>query len=300
MIINDRVVNNTDPKDRNLAFVFQSIALFPHMTVRRNIRFGLDMQTDLSGENKQERVEDAAATLGIRELLDRSPGQLSGGQQQRVALGRAMVMKPAAFLLDEPFSALDANLRDEMQTEVKRLQRELNTAMVFVTHDQEEAMTLGDTIVVMNDGKIQQAATPYEIYNDPANRFVAGFIGSPSTNFIQARVTDRSGVTVAADEFELSVPEEHRDVLVNRAREDVELAVRPENVALCDPGDGLFDATVSVVEPQGENDVVYLEGPDTEMRATSGQQVVEKGDEVGVSIGEDEFWVFGSSGERLV
>ena len=189
-------VTKAKPKDRDLAFVFQSIALFPHMSVRENIQFGLNMKGDVSNEEKAKRVKDAAEILGIGDLLDRSPSELSGGQQQRVSLGRAMVMEPAAFLLDEPFSALDANLRDQLQTEVKQLQRQLDTAMIFVTHDQEEAMSLGDYIVVMNNGHIQQVASPHEIYNDPKNRFVASFIGSPSTNMLDCVVAERDGAIV--------------------------------------------------------------------------------------------------------
>ncbi|MFC7231638.1 ABC transporter ATP-binding protein [Saliphagus sp. GCM10025308] len=183
IVIDGEDVTEKKPKDRDLAFVFQSIALFPHMSVRRNIRFGLDMKTDLPPEEKADRVEEAAEILGISELLDRKPGALSGGQQQRVSLGRAMVIQPEAFLLDEPFSALDANLRDQMRVEVQRLQSKLNIAMIFVTHDQQEAMMLADKLVVMNDGEIAQVGTPDEIYHDPQTQFIAEFIGSPSTNF---------------------------------------------------------------------------------------------------------------------
>ena len=260
ILIGDEDVTDTKPKGRDLAFVFQSIALFPHMTVRENMRFGLDMKTDLSAEEKEERIQRAADILGIPELLDRKPGALSGGQQQRVSLGRAMVIEPEAFLLDEPFSALDANLRDQMRVEVKKLQRELETSMIFVTHDQEEAMTLGDRIVVMNDARIMQIGSPNDIYNEPANLFVAGFIGSPAMNFIAGDVvadgfsSDMGNVEVEFDPANAGVDVGAR----------VTAGVRPEDVYPAEQADELAHPTqritvrTDVLEPMGDEIFVYL------------------------------------------
>jgi len=290
------------PKDRNLAFVFQSIALYPHMSVRKNMRFGLDMKSDLSKSEKNKRVEEAAELLGLEGMLDRKPSELSGGQQQRVSLGRAMVIEPAAFLLDEPFSALDANLRDQMRVEVKKLQRRLNTAMVFVTHDQEEAMTLGDKIVIMNSGRIQQVGSAHDIYNNPANQFVAQFIGSPSTNVFEATVVaDGDGLAVETDFFTISLPDEQvtgNDLTDGHA---VSLGVRPEYMEL-NSDVSKFTAEVSVVEPRGDTDAVYLMVDDEEIRAITSQgEIDEDVDSVPVNVRPENVWVFDSvSGDRLL
>lgn len=298
--IGDEDITTEKPKNRNLAFVFQSIALFPHMSVRKNIRFGLDMKGDFPEEERKNRVQNAAEILGITELLDRSTDELSGGQQQRVSLGRAMVMDPAAFLLDEPFSALDANLRDQLQTEVKQLQRELNTAMVFVTHDQEEAMSLGDKIVVMDDGRIQQVGSPYDIYNEPANQFVAEFIGSPSTNFISCSVVETAdGIGLESDHFSVSLPDSETATLGNHISERVSLGVRPEDLVL-DSDNPLFEAYIDVVEPQGTLDTVHLDLGNYPLRATTDQGKVASQRKVAVSFKTDELWVFDEGGERLV
>ncbi|RMF85417.1 MAG: ABC transporter ATP-binding protein, partial [Nitrospinota bacterium] len=180
--IKGRNVTRLAPKDRNLAFVFQDTTLFPHLNVRRNISFGLDMRKTHSKPEIARRVQEVAQLLHLEALLDRKPDQLSGGQAQRVALGRAIVMEPDAFLMDEPLANLDAALRVEMRTEIKRIQRKLGTSTIFVTHDQEEALSLGDTIAVMNDGVVQQVGSPYDIYHRPANIFVGTFIGSPPLN----------------------------------------------------------------------------------------------------------------------
>lgn len=287
------------PKDRDLAFVFQDIALFPHMTVRENIRFGLDMATNLPGDEKETRVRESAEMLGIGDMLDRKPAELSGGQQQRVSIGRAMVTEPAAFLLDEPFSALDANLRDRLRTEVKRLQRELERAMIFVTHDQEEAMTLGDKIVVMNNGDIMQRGTPYEVYNEPVNRFVAEFIGSPSTNFFTCRAKRaHSHITLESDLFTATLnrpwPAELSD------EETVVLGVRPEHFIL-DSNDPLFDASIEVIEPHGPNDAIYLSVDDFEMTAITTQNQVSQSDSpLPINFNRDYVWVFNEDGARVI
>src|SRR6476659_8851779 len=185
--IGGRVVNDVPPKDRDIAMVFQSYALYPHMTVRENMEFGLKIRKT-PREEMNRRVNEAAQILGIMEFLDRKPKQLSGGQRQRVALGRAIVRKPAVFLFDEPLSNLDAKLRGQMRGEIKKLQSRLKTTTVYVTHDQVEAMTMGTRIAVMKDGRIQQIGEPLEIYDRPANLFVAGFVGTPPMNFLPARV----------------------------------------------------------------------------------------------------------------
>lgn len=290
------------PKDRNLAFVFQSIALYPHMSVRKNIRFGLDMKSDLSKSEKNERVEEAAELLGLEGMLDRKPSALSGGQQQRVSLGRAMVIEPAAFLLDEPFSALDANLRDSMRVEVKKLQRRLNTAMVFVTHDQEEAMTLGDKIVIMNDGRIEQVGSAYDIYNEPANQFVAQFIGSPSTNLFESTVVaDGDGVEVETDLFTVSFTDEQVAGTDLNDGQAVSLGVRPEYVEL-DGETSKFTAELSVVEPRGNTDAVYLLAGGQELTAVTTQgEIGEDIESVPVDVRAENVWLFDAeSGDRLL
>jgi multiple sugar transport system ATP-binding protein len=295
-------VTHAKPKDRDLAFVFQTIALFPHMSVRKNIRFGLDMKTDLSKSERNQRVDEVAELLGIEELLDRSPSELSGGQQQRVSLGRAMVMEPAAFLLDEPFSALDANLRDKMRVEVKKLQRELETAMIFVTHDQEEAMTLGDKIVVMDDGQIQQIGTASEIYNEPGNLFVAQFIGSPSTNIFDCTVsTDSEGfVTLSSSVFDLELTADRSDDLRVSNGDEVRLGVRPESLELSETEAGLFDARIEVIEHHGDRDAVHLLADGKEYTAVTPQNQFEgREQDVSVSFDRDAFWLFDAEGERL-
>ncbi|TKX77976.1 ATP-binding cassette domain-containing protein, partial [Halorubrum sp. SD626R] len=183
-------MNEQGPAERDIAMVFQSYALYPHMTVRQNMRFGLEESTDLSDEEMDGRVDETAELLDITELLDRKPGALSGGQRQRVALGRAIVREPKAFLMDEPLSNLDAKLRSQMRTELQQLQADLDTTTVYVTHDQTEAMTMGDRIAILDAGELQQVATPLEAYHRPANQFVAGFIGEPSMNFIDCATED--------------------------------------------------------------------------------------------------------------
>lgn len=288
------------PKDRNLAFVFQSIALFPHKSVRENIRFGLDMSSDMSKSEKNESVEDIAEMLGIETMLDRKPSALSGGQQQRVSLGRAMVMEPAAFLLDEPFSALDANLRKKMQTEVKELQRRLKTPMVFVTHDQEEAMAIGDKIVVMNDGHVQQIGSPYAVFNEPANQFVANFIGSPSANLFESRMRQSTdGHTLENDLFSLPIDKELDSTAQNL--DTVTLGIRPQYVNVTDAGDALITGDVTLVEPQGDRDTVYFDVNGHEFRTVVPQNTVTADqNEVGLDIDRDKFWIFDPAGERLL
>jgi len=292
-------VTTKQPKDRDVAFVFQDITLFPHMSVEENIRFGLDLKTDLSADEKEEKVHNVAEMLGISDLLDRKPSALSGGQQQRVSLGRAMIMDPAAFLLDEPFSALDANLRDQMRVEVKKLQRELEKSMVFVTHDQEEAMTLGDRIVIMNEGQIQQIGTPHEIYNEPANQFVAEFIGSPSTNLLPCTLTDDDdGITLSHKTFTVRLTGDEAADLSKFDGQEVTLGIRPEHLRL--EGEQLLSATVEVIEPHGDRDAVYLTTGDTELTAlTTAGRITEEEASIAVDFDLERLWLFDADGERI-
>jgi len=252
--IGNRVVNDLPPKDRDIAMVFQNYALYPHMTVYDNMAFGLKMRKFPKAEI-QKRVQDAAEILGIQELLKRKPRQLSGGQRQRVAVGRAIVRHPQVFLFDEPLSNLDAKLRVQMRVELKRLHNRLETTAIYVTHDQVEAMTLGDRVVVMKDGWIQQVGEPLELYGRPRNRFVAGFIGSPAMNFMETTVADGAGALwVECAGLRLRVPAERSARLAGKRRQAVVLGIRPEDLhpaTAADHADLTCEAVVDVVEPLG-------------------------------------------------
>src|SRR5438128_170826 len=224
--IGDRMVNQVPPRDRDVAMVFQSYALYPHMSVYENMAFGLSLRKMAKAEI-QRRVNEAAAILGIEELLKRKPRQLSGGQRQRVALGRAIVRHPQVFLFDEPLSNLDAKLRVQMRVELKRLHDRLETTAIYVTHDQVEAMPLGDRVVVMRDGWVQQVGDPMELYNEPANRFVAGFIGSPAMNFADVRIAAENGSLWAeGDGIRLKVPGSMADRVGAHAGKEVTFGIR--------------------------------------------------------------------------
>jgi multiple sugar transport system ATP-binding protein len=257
--IGDRVVNDVPPKDRDIAMVFQSYALYPHMTVRQNLEFGLKIRKTPKAEMNR-LVDEAAQTLGITELLDRKPKQLSGGQRQRVALGRAIVRKPAVFLFDEPLSNLDAKLRVQMRAEISTLQKRLQTTTVYVTHDQIEAMTMGDRIAVMNKGELQQVGTPLEVYEQPETLFVASFIGTPPMNFLPATISD-GGATVTASGFKLPVPAAFRAAAAGKDGVKVVLGLRPENIreAGRDAEGDLVPITVTAefVEPLGHEVIVH-------------------------------------------
>jgi multiple sugar transport system ATP-binding protein len=255
IVLGGRSINDEQPKDRDIAMVFQSYALYPHMTAKENMSFGLEESTDLSGDDIGERVEESAATMGIEDLLERKPGELSGGQQQRVALGRAIVRDPEVFLLDEPLSNLDAKLRSSMRTELQRLQEDLDVTTVYVTHDQTEAMTMGDRIAILDGGRLQQVGTPLECYHEPANLFVAGFIGEPSMNFFE---TDVESGTLVGENFEYPLSEDTRADIGDANR--VTLGVRPEDIELVGTveNDHDFRTVVDVVEPVGSDNNVYL------------------------------------------
>ncbi len=264
--IGERVINNVPPKDRDIAMVFQNYALYPHMTVYKNMAFALKLRR-FSKKEIDDRVRQAGKILGIENLLERKPRELSGGQRQRVAVGRAIVRQPAAFLFDEPLSNLDAKLRVEMRAELKSLHRRLQTTTIYVTHDQEEAMTLGDRIVVMKDGLIQQCGAPLEVYDEPSNRFVAGFVGTPPMNFLDGQLVGE-GETIYFDgsDFRITIPADVKPLVSQRLGEPVVLGLRPEAMAL--HGEGRFagqqntiPAKVNVVEPLGEKMDIYASTP---------------------------------------
>jgi multiple sugar transport system ATP-binding protein len=274
--IGGRVVNEVHPKDRDIAMVFQNYALYPHMTVYKNMAFALSLR-GVPKVEIERRVREAARTLGIEELLDRKPRALSGGQRQRVAVGRAIVREPKAFLFDEPLSNLDAKLRVTTRAELKALHMRLKTTTVYVTHDQEEAMTLGDRVVVMSKGVIQQAGTPLEVYRRPANRFVASFVGTPPMNFISGTLV-REGSDLyfqdgppGPDAMRLRVARAHAAKLWSHADRDVVLGLRPQ--AIREAGDGaqpegsILDLAVQVIEPLGDSMDIFA-------AAARGQRIV--------------------------
>src|SRR4051812_37911381 len=247
------LVNDIPPKDRDIAMVFQNYALYPHMTAYENMAFGLKLRKYPPSEIKQ-RVHEAAEILGIQELLQRRPKALSGGQRQRVAVGRAIVRKPKVFLFDEPLSNLDAKMRVQMRTEIIKLHTRLQATMIYVTHDQVEAMTMGDRIVVMKDGLIQQVADPLSLYNMPTNKFVAGFMGSPSMNFLDGTLVKKStGFFFSEETFQVKMPEEMAPSLKGRTGKEITLGMRPEDIydkvyASNASPDNTITATVEVVE----------------------------------------------------
>ncbi|MGE0765295.1 MAG: ABC transporter ATP-binding protein [Hyphomicrobiaceae bacterium] len=254
ILIGDTVVNELPPMDRDIAMVFQNYALYPHMSVYDNMAFGLKMRKFDKPEIKR-RVEHAADILGIRDHLTRKPRQLSGGQRQRVALGRAIVRNPQVFLFDEPLSNLDAKLRVQMRVEIKKLHQRLSTTSIYVTHDQVEAMTLGDRVVVMKDGLIQQVGEPLELYNHPANKYVAGFIGSPAMNFADVTINAAGDGLVAENNvMRIAVPDALRQRLAPHAGKPATLGIRPEDLRMAngaDPGGTTFEAIVEVAEQLG-------------------------------------------------
>ena len=294
--IDGRVVNEVEPAARDVAMVFQNYALYPHMTVHDNLAFGLRMRRMQPAEAR-EKVEWAASLLGVEELLDRRPGELSGGQRQRVALGRALVREPRVFLFDEPLSNLDARLRLEMRTEIAGLHRELGTTMVFVTHDQVEAMTLGQRIAVMRDGRLQQYAPPLDVYRRPSNLFVAGFIGMPPINTVGGDVTVADSASrFRTTDLELDLP------LVEYAGVAT-LGVRPEAVRLVTDGENVdLRTTVARLEPLGSEVLVYFGGPQGEPWVARVDPDVScvPGDTIGVRL--DRRWLHlfaGADGARL-
>lgn len=270
--IGDRKVNNVPPKDRDIAMVFQNYALYPHMSVYKNLAFGLK-QRKFPKREIRLRVTEVAKLLGINDLLSRKPKELSGGQRQRVAMGRAIVRKPEVFLFDEPLSNLDAKLRVQMRGELARLHQRLETTIVYVTHDQIEAMTLADRLVVMNDGLIMQVGAPMEVYNNPKNLFVAGFIGSPAMNFFAVQIKDVKGALfVRGENLELEIPNHLQERFIKAKGRELVFGIRPEHIYERDlkssfPGGELLKATVEVVEPIGSEVILLTTSGSTQLTA---------------------------------
>ena len=302
--IDDAVVNEVPPMDRDIAMVFQNYALYPHMSVASNMAFGLKMRkfekTDI-----EQRIKRAAAILGIENLLGRKPRQLSGGQRQRVALGRAIVRDPKVFLFDEPLSNLDAKLRVQMRVELKKLHERLGTTAIYVTHDQVEAMTLGDRVVVMRDGLVQQVGEPLELYNSPANRFVAGFIGSPAMNFAEVTLAENGGQPVAeAPGLRIVLP----GALAARARAKAgcraTLGIRPEDIhvaSAADAADHCFDANVEVVEQLGSEILLDTRvGPATMVASVDPTVRVRAHDTLRLALRPDRLHLFDTDNEAAI
>jgi len=296
--LNGREITDKRPKERGVAMVFQNYALYPHKNVRENMSFGLKMTSDLSKEERQEKVEWAADILDITELLEKRPKDLSGGQQQRVALGRAIVRDPEIFLMDEPLSNLDAKLRTQMRTELQQLQQDLDVTTVYVTHDQTEAMTMGDRIAVLNAGRLQQIATPLECYHQPANKFVAGFIGSPSMNFVDVR--HRNGI-LEAPSFDYELTPNVEGALDGEVTE-LTLGIRPQDIALAETTvKNAIPAKVNVVEPMGEVTYLYIDiGDQTFTASVSGELAIDENQEIHVVFPSDRIHLFDqTSGEAI-
>jgi multiple sugar transport system ATP-binding protein len=262
LYIDGELMNDVPPKDRNIAMVFQNYALYPHMTVYENMAFGLRIKKVAKSEIDR-RVHEAARILDIEKFLDRKPKALSGGQRQRVAVGRAIVRNPKVFLFDEPLSNLDAKLRVQMRAELSGLHLRLNATMIYVTHDQVEAMTMANKIVVMKDGKIQQIGSPLYLYNHPINKFVAGFIGSPPMNFLTVKVVEKNGgIALEEGSFELKADSSHAEYLKKYAGKEIFFGIRPEDLSFAEKGgDNSFPAKVTVVEPLGADIHLWLTTP---------------------------------------
>ncbi|MDD6174792.1 MAG: sn-glycerol-3-phosphate ABC transporter ATP-binding protein UgpC [Firmicutes bacterium] len=308
LYIDDKLVNEVAPKDRDIAMVFQNYALYPHMTVFDNMAFGLKLRKTPKAEIKR-RVEEAAKILDITHLLDRKPKALSGGQRQRVALGRAIVREPKVFLLDEPLSNLDAKLRAQMRTELAKLHKKLGTTFIYVTHDQTEAMTMGDRIVVMKDGFIQQVDTPQNLYSKPVNMFVAGFIGSPQMNFINATL-DKDGDKIVAkfNDFAITVPAEKNvdGKLDEYVGKDVVIGVRPEDIyddeeSMAKYADGVISAKVEVTELMGAEIFLYLACGENQITArVDPTSQTQAGEEIKIAINTKNIHVFDKETESCL
>ena len=295
--VEGRKVNDVSPKDRNIAMVFQSYALYPQMTVRQNMGFNLKLAKRPKAEIEQ-RVAEAARMLDLEALLDRKPGQLSGGQRQRVAMGRAIVRSPKVFLFDEPLSNLDAKLRVAMRAEIKRLHQTVKTTSIYVTHDQIEAMTLADRLVVLNKGIIEQQGTPLELYSNPDNIFVAGFIGSPSMNFVPAELAQEAGNWVAklGDGSVIACPSAPGKREIGQ---QVTIGLRPEHLVM--HADGTLSGPIAMIEPTGAQTLVYFDLAGTQLTAlVDGDTALNVGERFACAISPDRVYVFDrATGRRI-
>jgi multiple sugar transport system ATP-binding protein len=305
VIIGDRIVNEIAPKDRDAAMVFQNYALYPHMNVFNNMSFGLKLSKTPKAEIL-ERVNEAATILGLQELLHRKPHQLSGGQRQRVAMGRAIVRKPSVFLFDEPLSNLDAKLRTQMRTEIKRLHRKVQSTAIYVTHDQVEAMTLADRIVVMRDGTIEQVGQPMELFQNPINTFVAGFIGSPPMNLVPARIARIDGRLMIRFNDRLSVPVPDKEGMTIREETDVIMGLRTEDFTVDNgngdfPGDWKLDGTVDVVEPLGGETHMHMDFMGVSFIAKSeGRRIFHAGQQLRMAMNLNHLHLFDAASTRSI
>ncbi|MCV0426974.1 MAG: sn-glycerol-3-phosphate ABC transporter ATP-binding protein UgpC [Roseibium sp.] len=290
--IDGRMVNNLEPKERDIAMVFQNYAIYPHMTVRKNIAFGL-WNAPMSKSEKSARIEEVARVLDMDNLLDRKPSQLSGGQRQRVAIGRAMVRNPAVFLFDEPLSNLDAQLRTQMRLEIKKLHQKVGNTIIFVTHDQVEAMTLADRIVIMKDGFIQQIGTPEEVFHNPVNAFVAQFIGAPSMNMLEATGNGQDLSLRNGEKLPLQV--------TTLTGQKLLVGIRPDDLVL-HPETPLITGNISVREPLGSETLIYVSSSHGEIVArVPGKDAPRVGEEVHLGANPDSLHVFDAeSGAALV
>ena len=298
--IGGELVNDIPPWDRNVAMVFQSYALYPHMSVFQNLAFPLEARKVPKDEIKR-RVQQTAGLLGISELLHRKPRELSGGQMQRVALGRAIIRKPDVFLMDEPLSNLDAKLRVSMRAELKRLQKDLGVTTIYVTHDQAEAMTMADDLLVMREGRIQQAEEPEEVYRHPKNLFVASFIGSPPMNFMECHFDPENDVLVTRS-FSYKAPVRVREALRGEPVEDLILGIRPEDISVdLSPSSGAVSATVYMTEPLGKETLLTLKAGEILIKvSTSSRLRLDIGDEVWMRFEEEAIHLFNGKTEEAI
>ncbi|MGD2077833.1 MAG: sn-glycerol-3-phosphate ABC transporter ATP-binding protein UgpC [Chloroflexota bacterium] len=306
ILIGDKVVNDVPPKDRDIAMVFQSYALYPHMSVYDNMAFGLKLRKTPKAEIER-RVKEAADTLGLTPLLDRKPKALSGGQRQRVAVGRAIVREPAVFLMDEPLSNLDAKLRVSARAEISKLHQRLGTTFIYVTHDQVEAMTMGDRIMVINEGELQQIDSPRTLYNKPNNRFVAGFIGSPSMNFFDATLVSEEGKIFAdAGDFRVHAPDSRKQVYGDYVGKQVVLGLRPENIhgkPYTPPNieEASLKATVEVIELLGHELHVFCNSGKTSFVAIVDTRLAPTvGNEIDLAADVDSMHIFDKDTELAI
>jgi len=300
IVIGDRVVNQVSPKERDIAMVFQSYALYPHMTVYENMAFGLRLRK-LSNDQIDKSVRQASELLGLNHLMQRRPKELSGGQRQRVAMGRAIVRKPQVYLMDEPLSNLDAKLRVQMRAELQKMHRRLGVTTVYVTHDQVEAMTLGDRIVIMKDGIIQQADSPFNLYERPANLYVAGFIGTPSMNFIPVELhAGDSGLELVASGFRFNLPQDRHDQVKDFVGKKLVLGLRPQDLTDV-PGTCRMQVTVDVVEPLGSENYLYCSvGQDQVAARVDGRCPVKGGDTLSLGFKPEQFHLFDAESEKAI
>ncbi|NBI07824.1 ABC transporter ATP-binding protein [Senegalia massiliensis] len=311
LYIGDKLVNNIPPKNRDIAMVFQNYALYPHMTVYDNMAFGLKLRK-VSKDEIDKKVKEAAKILGIESLLDRKPKALSGGQRQRVALGRAIVRNPKVFLMDEPLSNLDAKLRVQTRTEISKLHKKLQTTFIYVTHDQTEAMTMGDRIVIMKDGLIQQADTPKKVYENPANAFVAGFIGSPQMNFFDGNIestdVDNCHLVLDNSEVKIKIPEGRAKILKDNGHfgKKVIMGIRPEDIhdekAFIEASeDSSFKAIVEVTEMMGSETYLYLNiFGNSAIARVNPRNKSKAGDEVSLAFDTNRIHLFDKETEKAI